>query len=440
MGRGALYLSLSKLYFIVGSFGIYFGLRWAAASPTAAAKIFGDFKAVGAALSVLSTVLVTGTVQAISRFEANRPGGTRSLLGLALRVEVVLGCVIGGLYFLASGWLSARDPSLLVPLRISALIPLIYPLYAAFVGILNGQKRFFEQAVVDASFTTLKVLLVLLGVAMFQSAAGGYMGFALCAFLITALAAGLLARGGLRDSLPMPAPRASDILRFQSQTVLFMFLIQWIVHMDLWYVILWHQFPNDQLNDAKSLYGGTQLFAQLSYSLVIALTFVLFPLISRLDLSVSREKACNYVRRTLRYAAILVGGAVTVLSVHPPTPLSLLLSTSVVAHLDGVFPGQVLALPVLASGFACLALGFVILSAMNAADHAKRSIVAVAVGVAVHLALAPVLIGKWQLLGASIATGCGMLALLVMAVLLARAPLGFVLPIPTLLRVAVSAG
>jgi hypothetical protein len=59
--------------------------------------------------------------------------------------------------------------------------------------------------------------------------------------------------------------------------------------------------------------------------------------------------------------------------------------------------------------------------------------------VVVHLLLAPWLVEHHQLFGAAIATGCGMLTILVMAVYLTMKPVGMVIPLATALRVIVTA-
>jgi O-antigen/teichoic acid export membrane protein len=361
VGRGALFLSLSKLYFILGSGGIYFAFQAVAPSPEEGARIVGDYKSVGALLTVLSAVLTIGTTQAVSRYAAKGSGNTKALLRVALRVQIPLGIVVSTAFFFGATLLPENYTGLIPAIRVSSVILLVYPIYAALVGVINGKGLYAGQAALDAAFTTLKLSLVLIAIAVFHSAAGGYAGFALAAVLITAIAAIYVRRNALGSDTTGSVPGASELFRFQIQTATFIFLVQWIIQMDLMYIIVWHSFSSDLLDAAKSLYGGMQLFAQLSYSLVIAITFVLFPMISRIDASAPKTEALTAIRHTLRYACILVGCAVTVVSIDPPQLLALLFGKSVTASLDVSFPGQIFALRVLASSFALMAMSFVIL-------------------------------------------------------------------------------
>lgn len=440
IGRGAIYLSFTKLYFIVASFGIYFGFRFVARTPEEGVRIFGDYKTVTSAVSILGTVLVAGTIQAVSRFAARARSDVRSLLRTALRVEIAAGLLIGGGFFLAAEPLTGGDPRLLPAMRVAALIPLIYPVYASFVGVVNGQRRFAAQAAIDAAFTTLKAAFILAAVFWFGSAAAAYGGFALCALLI-AVASYLVMRRGLPAAGEGGAPvSAARLAGFQIQTATFMFLVQWIVHTDLLYIQMMSGAGDVLLKDARALYGGMQLYAQLSYSVVIALALVLFPLVSRVDAERDLPGAAAVVRETLRYASILVAGAVGLFSLEPRIPLSLLFGLEETGRLLSLFPDRMAAFTVLGAGFACLSAGFLACSAMNAAGRVRLSILAVGSGAALHLLLALVLIPRLDLLGAACAAASGMFLFAGLALGFARSVFGPCLPVPTILKALLSAG
>ena len=54
-----------------------------------------------------------------------------------------------------------QTPRLTTFVRIAALIPLLYSIYAVFIGSANGLRRFRTQASFDVGFSTMKTILLL---------------------------------------------------------------------------------------------------------------------------------------------------------------------------------------------------------------------------------------------------------------------------------------
>ncbi len=446
IGRGALYLTITKLYFIVGSYAIYFGLpRLGGAGGDA---LFADYKKVGALLSVIGTVLVMGTTQAVSRFVGQGPEKARGIVGRGLRLQLGLGLLIASAYFLGAP-LIADDPTLVDAIRISAVIPLVYALYSVFMGSLNGERRFFEQALMDGGFTTLKILLVLAGVAVFQTAAGGYVGFAAAAMVVF-LASGFTVRRGhghlSQDIGAEPSPR--NLLLFQLQTVGFMLVVQSIVQMDIWYVDWWGSWdPSNSLSlekgelltedkAAAALYGSAQLFSQISYSVVISVTFVLFPLIS--GIGQDREAARRYVHEAVRYALIMVVGVAAVLTAAPGNTMDLLLRSF--SQAQALVPGGEEALRWLGLGYVGFALLFVLCSVLNAAGRPRHSIGLMALVLATQAGVGFFVVPTHGVVGQAVA---GLIAMTLGAAagfLLMKRWIGNVFPFATAARVLVAGG
>ena len=448
-GRGALYLSLTKLYFILGSFGINFGFKFAAESDVRGTEILGVYKQVGSLLSVVSTVLVMGTTLATSRFVARSGASVRGVLMRILSIEVGIGVLCGLLFFfiaprVAAGESAASTSAELIPaLKIAALIPLTYAIYACFMGTLNGQMRFGHQALLDATFTTLKFPLVLLGVALWQNTQAAYGGFVLCAILVTIIGAILTLRGVPKgEGDPTGAiPRRNDILLFQIQTVAFMFFVQWLVQMDIWYLQAFHEDLGDGgFTAARSLYAGFQLFSQLSYSVVIALTLALFPLVSTINFDQEPARAAGYIKETLRYALILIGAAVALLTSRPQETLSILMGRVAVSELLQAFPGQEWGMIILGAGFGLFALAFVICCSFNAAARSKTATCAMVSGVGIQFAMARVLIPDHGILGCCIATAWAMSVVFLTSATLAHRMMGNVMPWTTVVRVGAAIG
>ena len=131
-GRGVVYIAGAKFYFMFASYAVAFGLPLLFGS----AELYGRFGVVNRVVSVLNMVMIGGTIQAVSRFVSADPGRAGAVTWLAVRLQVVLGLGVAGLYALAApliaGWLG--DESLAGLLRLSAVIVACYAVYAAVVG------------------------------------------------------------------------------------------------------------------------------------------------------------------------------------------------------------------------------------------------------------------------------------------------------------------
>ena len=88
-GRGVLYIAFAKFYFMFAGLVIQF--RLPAVLSRAA---FGSYSLVANIASLVNNVLVTGTIQTVSRFAAQEPGKARRVQQAGLRMHVRLGLVI----------------------------------------------------------------------------------------------------------------------------------------------------------------------------------------------------------------------------------------------------------------------------------------------------------------------------------------------------------
>ncbi len=471
-GRGVVYISFAKFYFMV--VGLVMQLRLPAILSRGA---FGSYSLVSNIASLVNNVLVTGTIQAVSRFSAQEPDKARRVQQAGLRMHVRLGLVIA-LGFIAAAPLVSRallDDSKTGPLMLAGLIIAGYSFYAVFVGTANGLRQFQKQAGLDVTFATLRAAGVL-GMAMagfgVLGVIGGWVaaaGVILCAAMVWI---GLPGRIPREERLPV-----RPLLGFFAGVALYLFLFNALMFADsilikrltteyfaahadeharaLADAIPWAVrssvgggletgsvtgYPGDPsvLADVQNAYyAAVQNLARVSYQAIIAATFVVFPLVSRSTFTDDRETTRRYLQITSRYSLMFAGMIAVVMAANPADVLALVYAP------DYQRAGAP-ALPLLAFGnvaFSMLAINGTIL---NGAGQ-TRAAVGVAAG---SLALA--IAGNWiaiplaaphgRVLEAAAAVTAGaMLAGAVASGVLLRRRLGGYLPLLSFARIALAA-
>jgi O-antigen/teichoic acid export membrane protein len=332
VGRGVLAIGMAKLYFIFTGLIVQFGLprllKWVlmrdgmsldAATPAAQA-MYGDYKLVNNTVSQLNNTVVTGTIQTVSKFTAEREHG----LGIVKRRALVLQlCIGGGLalaYALSASFLASLQlgkdetgahQSLTTAMRISALIVLAYAFYALFIGVLNGQRKFLAQATFDISYSTLRPAAILGAAAAGLGVLGIFGAFATAAALIciaAALVVGPLS--GPKDE----ALSFSEIARAGAgiffYTLLFNLLLfedaQLLRPLVAYGVDGATQDLSTLLGRLSGIYGAVQNIGFVPYQLVIAVTFVVFPLVSKATFEHDLKNTQLYIFNALRYSVILL--------------------------------------------------------------------------------------------------------------------------------------
>src|SRR5499425_3175467 len=128
-GRGVLYIAFAKLYFILGGFAL----------ETLLPRLFGD---VVPWMSIFNNVIVTGSIQAVSRETTADPARAADVRAAGLRMQLVVGLPIACLFALGAplwAWIE-HDPGKTGLLAISAGVVAFYSLYTVFVGSANGTR------------------------------------------------------------------------------------------------------------------------------------------------------------------------------------------------------------------------------------------------------------------------------------------------------------
>ena len=318
--RGFVAIAGAKVWFVVTGYAVHFALPRIFGSP----ESFGRYSTAMSFASILNNVLIATTILTVSRFISTRTDTPGQTLRKGLRFQVVLGAALAAAVFLLAEPVSVhvlRDATVTPLLRWVSWVVFAYSLYAALVGSLNGQQRFGYQAGLDASFSTIRSILIVAGAAYFgvllgepgPSEAGAMMGFAAAAAAILLVALALVGTGAGGSALT-----SKEWLGFLVPVASYQLFLNGILLSDL---LVLKGTVADLASEAGyrqeaaastastyvGYYSAAQKFALVPYQLLLSMTFVVFPAISKAT-AADREAAGAYLRSAMRASLLLVVG------------------------------------------------------------------------------------------------------------------------------------
>ena len=461
--RGVIYIAAAKLYFMVAGAVIEFRL------PAIFSKVtFGAYGIVVAVVSPINSVLITGTIQSVSRFVAQSEDKAKAIQRAGLMMHLCIGIPVS-LAFIAGSPLIAwllGDQGKTHLFMLAGLVVLAYSFYAVFVGTLNGRKEFHKQAGLDMTSATLRAGGILgmasagLGVA---GAVSGWVGAAGAMLVIACFVVGVpLGRNRSAETFPL-----RPLVSFFAQVAFYLILLNLILVADTillkrlsfdWFSTFegsaadlykgrlpsWLLAPVGALDPAQAAdgqvgyYRAVQNLARLSYQAIIAATFVIFPLVSKTTFEADRKSTVAYVRTTCRYSLIFAAAIGVVLAANPLEILDIPYDRS---YATTGAPALV-ALAIGSVAFALFAIAGTILNGAgftgSAIAVAAFTLVASVVANAIVIPLTEP--GSSMLLGCAVATGAAMILGAGLGGLILKRRLGAFVPLVTILRVLVSGG
>ena len=367
-GRGVIHIAIAKAYFMVAGYVIQFILPRLLHSDVA----WGHYQLVVRLVSVIDNVIITGTIQGVSKFTAQAEEMVDGVKLAALKVQALLGGGIAVIYVALAPWISRRQgvPTLTSLYQLSAGIMICYAFYAVFVGSLNGLKRFGRQAALDMTFATLRAILILGGVLAGWGVAGAISGFVGAAALILVIS--MVIVGLPRRSSPFST---SHLWRYLPPVLLYTLTLNLIMTIDL---ILLPRFVGQisgmtdgvgrfaLVSSYAGYYGTAQLLAFIPYQAIIAVAFVVFPLVSKSTFENDLAQTQRYIRQTLRLSLIFSAGIAAVFMSNPA------------AVINVVFPTQFRiggpALRVLSAGMICFSMFAIINTILNSAGKTMQAL------------------------------------------------------------------
>lgn len=420
--RGVTTITAAKVWFVVAGYAVYFAL-----TRLLGPEDFGLYAVVTSIVSVVNNVVVAVTLQAVSRFTARDQESAGSVLRSGTYLLSGLGLALFlGLQALAplfGGWL--RDPGLVAPLRVVALVVPAYALYAVHVGFLNGQRRFGHQAALDGSYSTMRAILQIGAVALGFGVMGAMAGFAAAAFLILGISI-LVVR---RSKYPRGPFRTRELVEFGGWFAALTLAANLVLTADLW-IVKW-QSPPEIANQQAGLYRAALTISQLLYQLLIPLALVLFPNLSQLGRAPDPDRARALVRGALRYLAVTVLPGAALIAVMGREIVGLL-------YQEPYVPGGAWLL-VLGPAYAAWTVAYLLAIALSGAGHVRSGVGVLLLGLAGQVVVAILLCRRFGPQGAALGDLAGMSLALVVGLIVALRRFGAIIPWASLARGALLA-
>ncbi|HEY9233292.1 MAG TPA: oligosaccharide flippase family protein [Blastocatellia bacterium] len=391
-GRGTLYISAAKLWFILSGFSIHIAL-----TRLLSEEQYGLYQVVIGIVSIINAVVITGTSQTVSKYISQDERRADSVKAKALKMQTAVG---GGLalgFFLLAPLIAdyLNDARLTNPLRLAALITLAYSFYSVYTGYFNGQKKFLTQAALDATYSTLKLACIVLLVWAGLGVMGGVGGFALAAAGVLALSAIIAGKGKRSGEV-----RARELFAFQSYLLAFTLVLNLLQKVDLILVKALSSPDAAAASANAGFYGAAINIANITYQVIISATFIVFPLVSQATFADDRELTRNYIANTVRYTLLIMALLATLFSANAAGVLRVIYPDPYQASSG--------ALGWVAFGMLAFGMIYVLTTIISASGRPAVSLVIGVVTLAASAALNAALIPRLGLTGAGLATALAM--------------------------------
>jgi stage V sporulation protein B len=325
-GRGLVLITAAKLWFMVAGYVIQFALPRALGSPAR----YGVWVVVLSILSPVNNVMVTATIQGVSKFTAEIEARQSAVLRAALKLQGMLGGSVALAFFLFApliAWFE-HDPTLVPYLRLATGVALAYAFYAVFVGWANGRKEFHKQAGLDITYSTLRCVFVVGAAAATHSAMAAVGGFVGAASLILIIAVFVV---GFGEASKEPF-EVKKLARFFGGVAFYLLIVNLLMFADglllkrvvtEWATARGLADPTAYANEQAGFYGAVQNVARIPYQLILAVTFIIFPLVSKSTFDQDLERTRGYVRATMRYSLVAAALFAAVLAARPDATMRL---------------------------------------------------------------------------------------------------------------------
>ncbi len=307
-GRGLVSIAGAKVFFIITSYAVQISLPRIFGEVTE----FGLYSAAMSGVAILNNVLIVATIQSVSKFVSEDETHADSTLRQGLRVQALVGGALSAALFVLAPAIARvlLDDQITPLIQVAAVAVFAYSLYAVVVGSLNGRHWFAKQARLDIVFSTLRTIGILSGAALGIGALGAVMGFAAASGLVLSIALIWIGWGRPGKSIPL-----GRWVGFMVPLWVYQLCLNGILMIDIQVlkrtateIALAGSATSvaaaDLANQYVGYYRAAQTFAFVPYQLILSLTFIIFPMISKATSLGDGEAARSTIQHAMRLALL----------------------------------------------------------------------------------------------------------------------------------------
>lgn len=389
LGRGTLYLMVAQCIFLASGYIIHAGLGRILGPAS-----YGIFGIVIALLTLTQNLLGTGIPQAASKYIAEDTQKARAIEHETVKLQAIFALLVCSVYLLFASSIATLlgDPSLARYIRISACIIPATAFFTLYTNFLNGLRWYDKQALVIACYSLAKIAgvfaLVFVGFAIY----GALFGY-ICGPLVgLALGWYYFQRNEFREeTIGHQSVPKQIIISFAVPVIIFSITFTFLISADLFFVkrILGE-------NVQAGYYTAASMLARVPFYILGALGPALFPAIAQSTATNNLEQTENYIAGSMRYLLMLL------------VPLTLLISATSGGLVTFFYsPAYTFAAPslrILIFGSGCFTILSILTTVITASGRPRVSLLIALLLVPLTIVLNSLLIPRYQLEGAALAT------------------------------------
>jgi stage V sporulation protein B len=443
-GRGALAIAAAKAMFLVSGLGLTLIMPRIIldANGEQDPAQFGRYRVSAQTMSILAQAVLLSILQVVSKFSAEQRHAAGTVVRTVARRALPLVLLIGVAAQLLSPTLAAslNDPALTPLLRAAFLIPVFYGFYAHLLGAVNGVRAFNTQALLDGSFSLLKLACIVAGALIFPrlvgidnaAAVGGLLGWASAAAIIATVA--FFATAKLRsERREQGTIDTGAIARFAGGIVLYTLTFELLKQVDLLVIkSSAAQFGGGEAGQAMvGQYSAAMDFARVPYFIVMGISLVLFPMLSTVAFAGDEAAAKRYIHNATRFTFGLAAVASVGIFVAAPALLPVLFGAA--------YEPAVPILRWLCVGQMAFALVTISMNILNASGRPLQAFALVALMAGLAVVLVPLGVQRGGVLGGAAASVGSLWVGALVSLIFIRRAFGASLAPSTALRVGMGA-
>lgn len=383
MGRGILYLTVSRVIFAMSGFLLHIGL-----ARILGVENYGIYGIIMAFLGITYVIYQPGVQTAVCKFTAEDISRIKPILKAGLKLQAILSTVLIFLVFITAPVIALflKDSSLTSYIRLASLIMLPASLDTVYLASLNGVRFFGKQAISVIWHSIIKLLLSFLIILL---------GFKVKGVLISMIAATtismFISRYFCKFGDSDEKFEEKKLLFFAVPVLIYVFCITSIPSIDILFIksIL-------QSNKEAGLYTSAANISKLPFILFSSFAAVLLPSVSKAFSLNNMELFKKYINQSLRYLILLMFPIVAVFSATSGTVIDVFYSNK--------YSGAASSLSILIFGGAFSIILTILASVVIACDKPKVVMYFALILFPVDIILNRTLIPVYGLNGAAMAT------------------------------------